>query len=633
MNALDLASRAKKSAARRRSLQNSPCSSPFRRFFRVFWKIFGIFFFLVLGGGILLGGVESYSYFQNLKREIADVHKVQFAELGDIRILHESLVAECEGGNVLRSYLFIPEKNCDFFPTEEAGSEEPETLESAVLYYLTLLNSNQEKKGVEEKLQEFVNTWNQKEKNEPSPFLIENKKLAEVENLKIAMSHDEKILLQITFFPLENTFTIENGGTSDELKEDLFFDELARSLETAKQKFSTAEKIADTQQNLDSKPDQNSVTDPLKGVSPDENAPREDVKTLLKNPDILQYAESLGFRILGIPENATLPWKNTDVFDFVGVLQKGDEILRYFAQKKETGEIFAFLPDGALPVALLGLRESMMQAKIRESEPDISGLKKVVIGEQSGRENFLLLGQNGGNIDTIIVASINHSEKKIHLVSIPRDLYMGDYKINGYYARYGMQTFLSKMEEIIGQRISGYALIDFDVFIDAIDMVGGITVTLSRDVVDPTYKTFDDGEWGTLYFEKGTHDLSGVQALRLARSRATSSDFERAKRQHMILNALHDKASNLGIQNADGIIRMILALMKRVQTDISPGEAVSRFFALKDYTIIGGSVLSTQNALTSTVEEREDGAKQYILLPRENDWDLIKKFIWQEILK
>src|SRR5690606_29994346 len=142
-------------------------------------------------------------------------------------------------------------------------------------------------------------------------------------------------------------------------------------------------------------------------------------------------------------------------------------------------------------------------------------------------------------------------------------------------------------------------LVDMYAFIDVVDYLGGIDVTLDEPLIDPTYKTYDNGQWGTLYYAAGTHHLNGKQALRVARSRHTSSDFSRAERQHQVLEAFKLKANNLNVSNAGTLIKIASTLLGKTETDISPSQAVSYYFKYKNYEISSQHVLSTANILTS----------------------------------
>ena len=263
---------------------------------------------------------------------------------------------------------------------------------------------------------------------------------------------------------------------------------------------------------------------------------------------------------------------------------------------------------------------------------------------QSSKEEFniLLAGKHGSLTDTMILANINQVKKKVTLISIPRDLYWNSRKINSYYLYEGMNGLVNQIEQITSTEIDSYMLVDMYAFIDVVDYLGGIDVTLDEPLIDPTYKTYDNGQWGTLYYTAGTHHLNGKQALRVARSRHTSSDFSRAERQHQVLEAFKDKANNLNASNAGTLIKIATTLLGKTETDISPTQAVSYYFRYKNYEISSQHVLSTANILTSSNLPAYSGntangtcancVGMYVLQPKGNDWNLIPSYI-QNILQ
>ncbi len=250
----------------------------------------------------------------------------------------------------------------------------------------------------------------------------------------------------------------------------------------------------------------------------------------------------------------------------------------------------------------------------------------------------------------MIFANINTEKRRITLISIPRDLYYNGRKINSIYALYGMPEMKRTLSYITGYSIDRYILIDMYAFIDVIDLIGGIDVHLDKPVIDPTYKTLDGGEWGTLYYRAGDHHLSGKQALRIARSRHTSSDFARAERQQMILKSLQKKARELGFGDAKKVSSLIGTVLKKTETDINVAEAVSYYFRYQSFNVRGGNVLSTGNVLSSRytgeIKRQEEGCDlvsaedterlesckkiekgAYILEPQNGDWGIIRSYV------
>jgi LCP family protein required for cell wall assembly len=217
-----------------------------------------------------------------------------------------------------------------------------------------------------------------------------------------------------------------------------------------------------------------------------------------------------------------------------------------------------------------------------------------------GQMNFLIAGKHGSLVDTMIFANINPAGHKVTLISIPRDLQYNNRKINSIYALYGMEELKRAISFVTGFQVDKYILIDMYAFIDVIDLIGGIDVHLDEPVIDPTYKTFDGGKWGTLYYRAGDYHLSGKQALRLARTRHTSSDFARSKRQHMILESIRDRAEELGLKDAGTIKDMATTILGKTETDVNVAEAIGYYFRYKDYDVDGGHVLTSANVLFST---------------------------------
>lgn len=251
----------------------------------------------------------------------------------------------------------------------------------------------------------------------------------------------------------------------------------------------------------------------------------------------------------------------------------------------------------------------------------------------------------------MIFANINPETQKITLVSVPRDLYYNGRKINSIYHYYGMEELKRTLSIVTGYQIDQYILIDMYAFIEVIDMIGGVDVHLDQPVVDPTYKTFDGGKWGTLYYRAGDHHLSGKQALRLARSRHTSSDFARSERQHLILAAVKEKARNFGLGDAGSLKTLAERVLDKTETDIGVADAISYFFRYQNYEIDGGHVMSSGNVLASRYSNEVDGkvpqecttndegeeeckAKDkgaYILVPRNGSWNTTRWFFHQII--
>jgi LCP family protein required for cell wall assembly len=258
-------------------------------------------------------------------------------------------------------------------------------------------------------------------------------------------------------------------------------------------------------------------------------------------------------------------------------------------------------------------------ADIDQSKVDLEGL-----------EHYLILGKNEKNVDTIILATVNHTKKQITMVSVPRDLWVNARKINSYYYFFGMSGFIKQLESLLGVKIKNYILIDMYAFPEVVDKVGGIDYYFDYPLIDPSYKTLDDGVEGTLYFPQGQAHLSGIQALRVSRTRHTSSDFARADRQQQVLKALKDKIQS---SSAKDMASLVPILMKKVDTNFSVADIMTLAATVKDYEVRAGNVISTGNILTSEYFEYSETSRAYILKPKDDDWGLIKQFVINAIYR
>lgn len=201
--------------------------------------------------------------------------------------------------------------------------------------------------------------------------------------------------------------------------------------------------------------------------------------------------------------------------------------------------------------------------------------------------NILLLGtdqragQSNWRTDTIILLTINQTEKTVGMLTIPRDLYVnipaiGKQRINtadfyGYYYHYpgnGPNLIKQTIEQNLGIRVHYFVRGGFDAFRQAIDILGGIDV----DVNCPLYEAnfYDDYGHATLNFKPGLQRMDGVTALRYARSRYTTNDYDRGRRQRQVILAMWDKATSLNL--LPKWPQLYQEMSDSVETDLSPTE-------------------------------------------------------------
>ncbi len=250
-------------------------------------------------------------------------------------------------------------------------------------------------------------------------------------------------------------------------------------------------------------------------------------------------------------------------------------------------------------------------------------------GESSGEAvedktfDILVLGTNGAHTDTIIVASINEEKKKISLFSIPRDLYINGRRINEYYTYYGVEQLGRMVTEVTGLEMDHYVQVDLQGFVDIVDILGGLDIYVSESIYDGLYPN-GKGGYTAYSIEEGQHHMTGEEALRYARSRKSTSDFDRAERQQTILSALKTKVVQLdSVMEMKELTQLFQTVMTSTTTDIDLLDAVGYYYDYQTYDMNTGFVLTSGNYLYSMINQ--SGA--YILLPDVADFSEVHHVI------
>lgn len=316
--------------------------------------------------------------------------------------------------------------------------------------------------------------------------------------------------------------------------------------------------------------------------------------------------------------------------------------------EKSTGVINITQPDGTNGQNLMFF-DPEVKKKTLEIPENLGNLSAPV--NSDGTFNVLIGGKHGSLIDTMIFAHIDEKERNVKMISIPRDLFYNGRKINAYSHFYGLPELKKVLGNLTGYELDKYIVIDMYAFIDVIDLIGGVDIHLDKAVVDPYYRTVDNGVEGTLHYEPGDYHLGGKEALRLARSRKTSSDFARAERQQLIIEAIQAKARNFGFGDAKVLYEIAKTVLAKTETDISIDEALSYYFKYQNFDVVSTNVMSSGNVLyvppytapgqckALADQAAAEGSappsclnenQAYTLLPRNNNWNLVKWFFRNE---
>ena len=212
----------------------------------------------------------------------------------------------------------------------------------------------------------------------------------------------------------------------------------------------------------------------------------------------------------------------------------------------------------------------------------VQGLLATLVGndretlEELEPIQFLLLGVStdlGGKItDTIMVATYNPKDQTASLLSIPRDTYTPNEKINALYTK-GIDRILAKVNELTGLDLKYYMVVDNEALIKLVDVIGGVEFDVP---INMNYH--DDTQGLSIELSKGLQVLDGNHAEQLLRFRKNddgtgypakygSDDIGRMKTQRNFIMATAKQT--LQAKNIFKIKDIIDIIYEYVETNIS----------------------------------------------------------------
>jgi LCP family protein required for cell wall assembly len=183
--------------------------------------------------------------------------------------------------------------------------------------------------------------------------------------------------------------------------------------------------------------------------------------------------------------------------------------------------------------------------------------------KDSRRINILVLGENQGLTDTIMLASFDTELKRVDLISVPRDTYYErpDYpgaalqKINSVYKSEGSEDDPEKgavaMAKAVSNVLSGVPIHFYEIYSDddikkIVDAMGGIEIDVPMDM-----KYTDKKQDLHINLKKGKQRLDGDQAVQFLRFRKgrngyKTGDLGRVEAQQNFMKEAFKQSIGLG---------------------------------------------------------------------------------------
>ena len=304
---------------------------------------------------------------------------------------------------------------------------------------------------------------------------------------------------------------------------------------------------------------------------------------------------------------------------------------------------------------ILGLKTKnfLTQAGMGELKP---------LESTNGRTNFLIMGIRGEGsdspdlTDTLLVVSYSHTDKQISLISIPRDLWVSSLKtkINSvyHYGQFkdetggGIKLAQSAILETLGLPIHYSAVINFTIFREAIDLVGGIDVSVANTFTDNQFPIEGkenalpvSSRYESIPFTAGPNHLDGTTALKFVRSRHAQgeegTDIDRDRRQQLVISALKQKVFTIGFLTDRSKLTALYKLLKnRLDTNLTenlyPSLARLAFDSYRhpqktivlSYTPDNQGVTVLENPPVSNTY-----LNQWVLIAKDNNWPALAQYL------
>ena len=195
-------------------------------------------------------------------------------------------------------------------------------------------------------------------------------------------------------------------------------------------------------------------------------------------------------------------------------------------------------------------------------------------------QNILIIGSDargdvdGMRSDTMILASIDKKNHQLKLTSFLRDclVYIPEKqswnKLNAAFSFGGAKMVIDTIEYNFKVKIDSYVIIDFEIFTEFINAIGGVDVDGITEAEVNWLKANVQG----ININPGKSHLTGGAALWYCRVRKIDSDFKRTERQRKVVGAVINQVKHTNPVKTFNAIKKVLPM---ITTDIGSSSLMS----------------------------------------------------------
>ena len=200
-----------------------------------------------------------------------------------------------------------------------------------------------------------------------------------------------------------------------------------------------------------------------------------------------------------------------------------------------------------------------------EKQEQMSGYWTIAVFGVDSRNSSV---GKGNNSDVNILCNIDQGTGEIRLVSVYRDSYLNindknTYnKINAAYMQGGPEQVVKALNRNLDIDIDDYATFNWKAVADAINILGGIDVEITKSefyyinaFISETVKA--TGVASTQLKSAGMNHLDGVQAVAYGRLRLMDTDYARTERQRKVISLAFEKMKKADWATINNIVQTV----------------------------------------------------------------------------